>query len=371
MLLMNKLVCLVFILIFWSGCSREASMSKFAASESSEQKKLVVKTSNKLAETSVLIQWGTNQLTVADVNRMVDLRAKMISLSMPTDKSITRDEALVAQTLAAAPYWYPREQALAMFAVTNGIAVEDALVSKMRKRSMLSAKNQFTSWLNFLKKFTEEERQTLEKRIAIESTAEAVRIWHEKNYPCSLSADEIAKYRTRQRAYNERAAATNALIFAQATNICRQLASGLSFEAAVNQYSTDEGEAEGGEWGDFNIDDFKDEPQLKAVVASLKPGDISEPVEGDGGLMIVKLNDYVKDVNGETRLSLSRIFLHLPEFYPELDDQAFAAELKTARQNRMFTEFVKRLVDVSPPIFPNGDSMFEDARKAAENPIIF
>ena len=364
------LVCLSCAVLFF-GCSRESTVAGDAVPKHAKgAKRIKIKgAGQELQETSILVQWHTNKLTLADVNRMVDLRAKMISLTRPADKAVTRNDGLAAQTMSAAPYWFPREQALLSFAATNNIVVGSELIAEMRKRSMMAANFQSTSWPKFLRKFTAEERRTLESRVAVESAAEAVRLWYEKNHPCSLSAEEIAKYRARQRSYNARAAATNELIYAQATNICKQIAAGLSFEDAANQYSTDEYESDGGEWGDFKLADFKDEPVVKDVVASLKPGDVSAPVEGDGGLMIIKFNDYTRGVDGEERYSLSRIFFHLPEFYPELDDKAFAAELRAARQGRMFKEFVKKLVDVNPPVFPSGDAVFEAARTTAANPV--
>lgn len=60
-----------------------------------------------------------------------------------------------------------------------------------------------------------------------------------------------------------------------------------NFEAAAKKYSKGPGAAEGGHLGEFRRGAMA--PQFEKGLQGLKPGQVSEPVEGPGGLYIVKL----------------------------------------------------------------------------------
>lgn len=127
--------------------------------------------------------------------------------------------------------------------------------------------------------------------------------------------DEMARGRIRQiEEANRRAAATNALVFATATNVWRKITSGeLTFEAAATKYSQDEYIADGCEWGCFSREQLEDDPAVLALLPKLKTGDITPPVESDGGLAILRKDE---DDNPKT-FSFSRVFFRLPCFFDE------------------------------------------------------
>lgn len=364
-------------LMIVAGCSREqpetnaASTSDVRAEDRAEKAKPRAGRAN-LSDDAVLIRCGTNTLTRAEANQMIDLRVKMAQLSLPKGQNLQLRDALAARVLAAVPYGFPRDCAIREFAATNGIAAGRNEIELMRSRAMKSAKQDFSSWPSFVRKLSANERATLNERIQIEALTESVRVWHAANRPAKVTDEEIARFRQRQRNYNKMAAATNDFTFAQATNVWQALERGeLAFGEAVRKYSTDEANTDDGVWGDFAQDYFNDNPVLAETLSRMEPGNISPPVEGDNGLMILRVDDKQVESDGRAVYSLSRIFFHLPEFYPELDDAAFAKEIREARQNRLFNEFIADLATKNPPTYPSGEKIFEDAKRTAAQPALF
>lgn len=133
---------------------------------------------------------------------------------------------------------------------------------------------------------------------------------------------------------NAIAAATNACVFAKATNVWQKIVSKeLTFEDAAAKFSEDEYINEGCEWGCFTRDQLEGDEAVLALLPTIKDGDITPPVESDGGLAILRKDE---DDNDKT-YSFSRVFFRLPYFYDvETPEQARAAlrELKRVEQIR-------------------------------------
>ena len=364
-------------LVLVVGCSREQKPETEASSKSTPTKEMASKAARQkgnlrqFPDDAVLIRWGTNEFTMGMAKRLIDLRVKFIKLSMPKGQEINVEDAISARVLASAPFSFPRDCAVADFAATNGIVIGEKDIALMRKRAMQGAKQGFSSWPSFMRKLTAEERATLNERIRIEALAEGVRKWHVANRPAILTDDEIAQYRSRQRKYNEMAEATNRLTFVQATNVWRSIQKGLSFDEAVAKYSTDESNNDNGVWGDFTSSYFSDNSVIQGLLQKLEPGQITPPVEGDNGLMILRLDSKRIEGDGQSVYTLSRVFFHLPEFYPEMDDETFAKQLREARQNRCFNDFVTQLAAKLPPAYPSGEKVFENAKRTAAEPTLF
>lgn len=360
-----------------SGCGREQTVvsepqeTKAPAKNAARIEAASPFNPDEYGDDAVLVRHGVREFTMGEARELAHLRAALARISSPNISAEAKlEESYLPRILASIPYGFPRDCAIAAFAEENGIAATDGDVETMRKNAMQGAGQDFISWGAFERKLSAEERKTLDDRVKIEALTEAVRRWHAANNPAQVTDEELAEFRRRQKEYNAMAAATNDLTFAQATNVWNEIMGGLAFEDAANKYSTDENETEDGEWGDFRLDFFNDEPELKALVATLRPGDITPPVEGDNGLMILRLDDK-REEGGQAQYSLSRVFFHLPEFYPELDDETFAKEIRAARQNRVFEEFIGELTKKLPVTYPAGERIFDEAQRTAAQPVMF
>lgn len=157
---------------------------------------------------------------------------------------------------------------------------------------------------------------------------------------------------------NLEAAKTNALIFVQATNLWKQIASGaMSFDVAATNYSQDAYIADSAEWGSFSLDQIADDPQLFALVPTLGPGDITPPIESDNGLAIVRVDEQSVDKKTYT---FSRIFFRLPMFFEEETPEEARANVK----GELETELVRKTLEAERAKlkveYPSGEPLFAE-----------
>lgn len=168
--------------------------------------------------------------------------------------------------------------------------------------------------------------------------------------------DDMVRARLQEIAdYNARARATNAVICAQATNVWRQIADKkISFEEAAKKYSEDEYIADGCEWGLFTKDQLADETELLKVLPSLKVGDVTPPVESDGGLAILRRDESDTPEN----VALSRVFFRLPMYFTEESEAEARAELKGKLERERISETLKDIVKKLKIDYPDGTNVF-------------
>lgn len=153
---------------------------------------------------------------------------------------------------------------------------------------------------------------------------------------------------------NLRATATNEQVFAFATNVWRKITSGeLTFEDAAGKYSQDEYINEGCEWGCFTREQLEDDAAVLALLPTLKTGDVTPPVESDGGLAILRKDE---DDNPKT-FSFSRVFFRLPYFYDEeTPDEARRALLKE-KETKLVQDTIKDYVGKLKVEYPSGTNL--------------
>lgn len=360
-------------LLIATGCTEETAEDASPVKRDTAPKAPAIPGNwQKYSDDTTILRCGTNEFTLGEAKILAKLHASLARLSTPSiSKEAKLEESFIPRVLASIPHGFTRDCSIVAFAAEKGIAATDADIEQMQKNAMRSAKQDFISWPGFMRKLPKECQGALNKRVEIEALTEAVRKWHVVNMPAPVSEEELVKFRQHQREYNRIAAMTNDLTFAQATNVWQQIKNGLAFEEAVDRYSTDENDTENGEWGDFNLEFFDDTPAIQALLPKLVPGDITEPIEGDNGLMIMRLDDVRDEGDGKAIYSVSRIFFHLPEFYPELDDETFAKEIREARQKRTFGDFVDDLTKKQNVTYPIGEFIFEDAKRTSAQPVMF
>ena len=158
--------------------------------------------------------------------------------------------------------------------------------------------------------------------------------------------------------YNARAAATNAVVFARATNVWQKIVGKeITFEDAAKAYSEDAYLAYGCEWGLFTREQLSDEAEVLKLLPTLKVGDVTPPVESDGGLAILRM-DASDDPDN---VAFSRVFFRLPMFYT----QETPAEARTALKEELSRELISEtLKDVASKLkieYPDGTNVFSSA----------
>jgi len=167
--------------------------------------------------------------------------------------------------------------------------------------------------------------------------------------------DEMVKERQEQiKKANARAAATNACVFAKATNVWQKIVSKeLTFEDAASEFSEDEYINESCEWGCFTRDQLEGDEAVLALLPTIKDGDITPPVESDGGLAILRKDE---DDNDKT-YSFSRVFFRLPYFYDEETPEQSRAALRELKKVELIRNAIQNNIAKLKIEYPDGTNI--------------
>lgn len=177
-----------------------------------------------------------------------------------------------------------------------------------------------------------------------------------RNYK-PIAADEVAKRRTYFQNYNRIATATNALIYAQATNVWKRLQSGESFESLYADLdgkgiTVDETPCE------IKASDYADDKTYHAVLTTTSVDVLVPPFEGDNGLLVLKMIDILPaDASvgrAEPAYVIQRVFFELPEFWEVQTDEELRADVETIHNREAFEKGWKDLVSAAKVEYPSG-----------------
>ena len=359
----NLLIVLSVFAFVFCGCSKEKKLP-----DQTGEKQVVL--FSKLTNDAILITVDGKCLDKKGFAKLVDLRKKMYELRAPAGMKQQVDREMLENTmLGEMKAVYPMQCALARFAETNGLEVTEDDLADYRNKFKSNCGKEFIPWANFENSFSVDEKATMNERIRVEAIGGRVRKWFLEANPVKTDEKEVKLFQEKFADYNRRAALTNAVIWAHATNVWNHLQAGMSFEKAANKYTEDENHPENGEWGGFRLSDLADDGNLSDIVSKLKPGWYTPPVEGDNGLMILRLDSIEKQEGGnEERYNLSRVFFQLPEFREIVSDEVMRAELLKAKENAKFNSFVRKLVSGVNVTYPSGEKIFKMARMATRTP---
>lgn len=246
---------------------------------------------------------------------------------------------------------YAREHGLA-----NSTNLLNQVTRQIERRYGVKSKK-LKRWHSFndLKFMLGKNASLLDAEVSARATYQTVTNHIVSANPIIITPEMIAKRISSIERYNQRMAGTNALVYARATNVWRRIvAKELTFEQAATNYSEDVYIADGCEWGTFGSDQLADDPAVLKMLPTLKVGDITPPVESDGGLAIVRLDEIL-----EKKYTFSRVFFRLPVFFDlETSDQARCRLREDATQ-----ALIKRELDATKAMmrieYPNGTNLFE------------
>ncbi len=174
---------------------------------------------------------------------------------------------------------------------------------------------------------------------------------------------DIQAARERVERYNQMCDATNALVIARGQEICRRLKAGEDFGKLADAFTEESGVAHGF-WGEFvrgEIDDAK----VQHAAFTLPVGAVSDPIDTDEGLVIIKVLDRQGvDSPAATQqlvVKLGRILLQLGESRNLPDDQKLKQELEQARLAELQGEWFKELKAKVRIEYPNGTNFWRKA----------
>lgn len=170
---------------------------------------------------------------------------------------------------------------------------------------------------------------------------------------------ELEKAKAENVAYNLKARKALAGVWNTASNDWKSVKADGNFDALVKKYEKGKNDHiySDPEWGVFDLGFFRDDPQVIRALNGMKKGDVSEPVLGDSGLLILKLTDYEEftddDGGKERRFHLAQIFYELPVIRTE-DEGEIRAEMIKSQKRKNYDTKLKELVDSAKIEYPSG-----------------
>lgn len=252
----------------------------------------------------VVLEVDGRKLTAAERDGEIDLRLKLVKMANPE---------IGEETVAM-----HRKKLLA--GMERHFVDETVLLKVARKRGLTASREeiaqQMRGFSRFLGRLYDSERSLAASVARREVLCEKARQSIAAGISDKVSATELDEALNRLKSYSEMVAATNRLVYAHATNVWRKISGGMDFAEAARLYDESD-DRTSCEWGQFPLAAFAEEPALKSVVEKMRVGCFSGPVEGDGGLVIVKLKNIDTAVV-PPRYELERIFFRLPEAAPQM-----------------------------------------------------
>ncbi len=259
-----------------------------------------------------------------NLNERVELMVKVATIANPNMKlsDITRLRKRLRSTL---PKVFVREVAFDEFVKANKIKVEESAVDRARKSLMAALGDRKPPKYDSIRRKVGPLAAVLDGMVQAQATESAVRQHILAKNPLVLPPNYVADQMARIKAYNAEMSLTNALVFARATNVWEKLKAGADFKQMAKQFSEVPREAQdGGEWGNLGLQQLEPDEDLVNWAQKLQPGEFSPPIEGDNGLMILRMDSKKGEDYG-----LSRIYFRLPMFQDVVSEEEL---LKLKRQ---------------------------------------
>ena len=300
-------------------------------------------------------------VTPADLKREVDFRLALVQFRkgkpVDTEKIRARIARNVTNEVIAGLLYqtYPLERNAAVQA-----AVEKDLAARYR-RTFVPRRKTFEDFEDYLKKGALWDVYT--NNFAREAARE---MYYAQVHGDDLKVTDadIDRVMARIAAFNATAAATNALAYAKATNVWRQINAGADFAKLADATSEDADRQPGGALGLCEEIDFEGVPGYWAAVSALKTGEISDVLTTDVGIEIVKaLTDLAPSVDtGEPARELARIYIRRAMTIPPSTREEETTELAQYRRTQIARRSFREVVS-NATIVVNGVPRENDYRE--------
>ena len=275
------------------------------------------------SDQDVLIVVGAHRLTMGDLLRRLEMHS---TLRAHTDASFKGKKAgrFREKLMAGYPAAFALNAMLVDYAADEKVEVTSDLLKEYENKAFKRFHARGDKDYADLRRKLGDSGKELDAQVYEEALGKAIKDHLVKLNPTNIPDSYVDRQLANFKLYNENAAKTNALIYAQATNVWRQLCAGADFRemAAKHSHLEDERESKGF-WGAIDVNQMGDEPNIQKWGRKLEVGKFSPPIEADNGLMIMRVDERLDNGN---ELHLSRIFFMLPEFrHPAPRDQILAA----------------------------------------------
>ena len=274
------------------------------------------------------------KLTKAELNGYVEMMVKIRSLYNGNLNDRDKGE-LRKQFADGFADVFINNTLVAGYAKSEKVSVSPALRKQYQAKALGNFKAfKIMSYKALGKRLGKDSMAYFDKMVEAEALEEAVKRHLAELTPTNLTPEEVSNAQKNIAEYNAMMTKTNALIQARAKMVWERLKEGAKFEDMAAEYSEIESEREDkGEWGTLDINQFKDDVNVFDWAQKLKVGEFTPPIEGDNGLMIMRL-DGKDEAKGE--YTFSRIFFCLPMFVEKMSRKDILDEVHEIHREKLF-----------------------------------
>ncbi len=179
-----------------------------------------------------------------------------------------------------------------------------------------------------------------------------------------LTDEDVSKKIESNRRYNAMCQATNQLVKARGEQIVRELKGGADFQNLAARHSESDTD-ENGFWDELTRPEIED-VNVRHAAFTLPVGAVSEPIETDEGLVIIKVLERtgVDAVVSEepATVKLGRILLRLGAERVMPPEEDFRRQLAESKKNHYLQRFMQELQPRARIEFPNGTNLWEQTK---------
>ena len=324
-----------------------------------------------LSDSSVLMKVGGKELRKIDLETWVKCRIAIAKSVQKELKNISND------TLAARMYVPTFRQfsskALYLAAAEKaGIKPSEDDMAAVWSDVILSYGNGIVkSKDGFRKRLSPEQFAVLERKVADDALIFAY--WKSLAPDAFVVTDEeFAAIRKRADDLNARAEKTLKEQQAKAKDICAKLRAGEDFTKLAEAESATANEDSGGFWGEFAPNEIP-YPEVAEKVSTMKAGEISDPIELDDGIHIVKVVERKGSKNvsvfnpEEESVSLSRIVVRLPMMYAVGSTNEIRRDMRNQKLEPLQKDWLGKLRAETKVEYPSGTNLWSFLKRKRGN----
>ena len=349
----------VSFVVLSSGCKKEG--------RNAENQR--TKTYNELGFSDVLVKIDDDQITKGDLEQEAKLRFHLFRLKRPRIKAeelersgVTSRSSLFRELQLGLMVVHAARKAGIHLTPGDLQAAQEKYVKTFAKPGQT-----FQDLINSVGPDSLRLKQRLENEQLVEAFLN--RFYADKLAVPEQTIDKILDH---IKTYNHEAQLTNDWAYVQATNVWKMAKTGMDFAKLADKYSEDADKNPGGDMGECEAVDFSDDPEYWKAISSLKTGEISDVIETDIGLEVVKcLGHVAKSENtGNPAVRLARIYIRRPMFYKHYTrDQVRKIATREFRQDVM-SVLTTNLMRHARIVYPNGKNALPFVVKPERKPMV-
>lgn len=286
----------------------------------------------------VVITVNDRVLTKGQLLAKAEMMLKLRQLQEPSMK-MSEANKVKKELVRTYPKFFTEQMIWATYAADQKVQVDDKTLERVRSRAVKSVYRGKKAKYNALRAKFGKLAPVLDEHVQMMAVTFAAKKHVCELNPTNIPPEYVSNIVQQIKTYNSSIAQTNSLIYARATNCWQKLTAGADFVDMVLEYSELEQERKDkGEWGTLDLQQLEPDEALYSFVKTHAPGDISPPLEGDNGLMILRI-DGRKDVE----CKLSRIYFQLPMFVQERTVEQILKHEHDMHDNRIIAAKYRKL----------------------------